>query len=118
MGKLTLNRRRLLGQLGAGASLLTLGGCNAFDGLLGADHPVRNVLEKANLLTDRAQRLLQGAVAMAPEYPASAIRQDQRPNGSTDPQTDDYLAVKQIRFRRLPARGHRAGRQAAVAESR
>jgi hypothetical protein len=35
---------------------------------------------------------------MAPEYPESAIREGQRPNGSTDPQTADYLAVKQNDF--------------------
>jgi len=94
MGKIVVNRRRLLGQLGAGASLLTLGGCDLFDGMLETGDPVRNFLQKANVLTDAAQRAIQGPVALAREYPASAIREGQRPNGSTDPQTDDYLAVK------------------------
>ncbi|MEZ5650750.1 MAG: molybdopterin-dependent oxidoreductase [Burkholderiaceae bacterium] len=35
---------------------------------------------------------------MAREFPASAIRQRQRPNGSTAPRTDAYLAVKADRF--------------------
>src|SRR5262249_34584962 len=98
MSKLILNRRRLLGQLGAGASLLTLGGCNVFDDMLGTDKPMRKFLEKANALTEVAQRAIQGPVPMAREYPASAIRQDQRPNGSTDPQTGDFLAVKNNDF--------------------
>lgn len=98
MSKIICTRRRLLGRLGAGASLLTLGGCDLFDGMLGTGHPVRNFLQKANVLTLGAQRAIQGPLPMAREYPASAIREGQRPNGSTDPQTEDYLAVKQNDF--------------------
>lgn len=98
MSRIIYNRRRLLAQLGAGTSLLTLGGCDLFDGMLETGHPVRNFLQKANVLTAEAQRVIQGPVPMAREYPASAIREDQRPNGSTDPQTDDYLAVKRKDF--------------------
>jgi DMSO/TMAO reductase YedYZ molybdopterin-dependent catalytic subunit len=94
MGKLILHRRRLLAQVGACASLLTLGGCDAFDGMLDTDSGVRRFLTKANVLTERAQRALQGQVPMAPEYPASAIRESQRPNGSTDPQSADYVAAQ------------------------
>jgi len=92
------NRRRFLGQLGAGASLVTLGGCDIFNGVLETGDPVRNFLQKANILTQDAQRAIQGPMSMAPEYPASAIREGQRPNGSTDPQTDDYLAIKNNGF--------------------
>jgi DMSO/TMAO reductase YedYZ molybdopterin-dependent catalytic subunit len=94
MSKIICDRRRLLRHLGAGASLLTLGGCDLFDGMLETGDPVRNFLQKANALTDAAQRAIQSPVAMAREYPANAIREGQRPNGSTDPQTDDYLAIK------------------------
>lgn len=96
--KIMSNRRRFLGQLGAGASLVTLGGCDAFDGVLGLGHPALGFLRKANALTMGAQRAIQGPATMAREYPPSAIRQDQRPNGSTDPQTDDYLAVQKDDF--------------------
>jgi DMSO/TMAO reductase YedYZ molybdopterin-dependent catalytic subunit len=98
MSRITCSRRRLLGRLGAGASLLTLGGCDIFDGMLGTGGPVRNFLQGANVLTERAQRAIQGPLTMAREYPASAIRESQRPNGSTDPQTDDYIAVKNNDF--------------------
>jgi DMSO/TMAO reductase YedYZ molybdopterin-dependent catalytic subunit len=98
VSKIMSNRRRFLGQLGAGASLVTLGGCDSFDGMLGTDDPIRNFLRKANVLTKDAQRAIQGPMPMAPEYPASAIREGQRPNGSTDPQSGDYLAVKNNGF--------------------
>lgn len=98
MSKVIFNRRRLLGQLGAGASLLTLGGCDVFDDMLGTDKPVRKFLAKANVLTEYAQRAIQGPMPMAREYPASAIRQGQRPNGSINPQTSDYLAVQNDEF--------------------
>jgi len=99
MGKLILNRRRFLAKAGIGASLLTLGGCDAFDGMLGNDSAVRRALTQANGLTYRVQRALQGTAPMAPEYSASDIRQGQRPNGSTDPDTDDYTALKSNDFR-------------------
>jgi DMSO/TMAO reductase YedYZ molybdopterin-dependent catalytic subunit len=98
MRKVMSNRRWFLGQLGAGASLLTLGGCDIFDGLLGTGDPVPDFLRKANVLTRKAQRAIQGPAPMAREYPESAIREGQRPNGSTDPQTANYLAVKQNDF--------------------
>ncbi len=98
MNKLVLSRRRFLGRLGVGASLLTLGGCNLFDGMLGPSDSVRNFLAKADALTREAQRAIQGPAPMAREYPTSAIREAQRPNGSVDPQTGDYLAVKKDDF--------------------
>jgi DMSO/TMAO reductase YedYZ molybdopterin-dependent catalytic subunit len=96
--KTRFDRRRFLGRLGAGATLLTLGGCDSFDGVLGTGAPVRDFLAKANVLTRWAQRAIQGPMTLAREYPESAIRQAQRPNGSIDPDTDDYLAVKEKGF--------------------
>ncbi|HEU4661237.1 MAG TPA: molybdopterin-binding protein [Pseudolabrys sp.] len=98
MSNIKFSRRRLLGQIGVGASLLTLGGCDAFDGVLNTDNPVRRFLAKANVLTEGAQHAIQKSMPMAREYPPSEIRQGQRPNGSIDPQTEDYLAVKKNNF--------------------
>jgi len=96
---LILNRRRLLGLGAASASTLLLAGCDQFDTLVGSgDGNIRGVLEKANDVTYRMQRLLQGQNSMAPEYTEADIRQGQRPNGSTDPQGDDYLALKANKF--------------------
>lgn len=90
----TLSRRRLL-RLGAvGASSLALAGCDQFDFLGQRDNTVRDVLETANSLTYRVQRFLAGQSALAREYPESAIRQPMRPNGSTNPQNADYLALR------------------------
>jgi DMSO/TMAO reductase YedYZ molybdopterin-dependent catalytic subunit len=98
VSKIISNRRRFLCQLGAGTSLVTLGGCDIFNGVLETGDPVRDFLGKANVLTEDAQRAIQGPMPMAREYPVSAIREGQRPNGSTDPQTGDYLAVKNNGF--------------------
>ncbi|MDP1732496.1 MAG: molybdopterin-dependent oxidoreductase [Devosia sp.] len=85
MGKLMLDRRRLLGLGAASASSLILGGCSEFDFLGKRDDPVRDFLERANELTYAAQRALIGDRVLAREYAESEIRQGQRPNGSTDP---------------------------------
>jgi DMSO/TMAO reductase YedYZ molybdopterin-dependent catalytic subunit len=42
--------------------------------------------------------MLQSADRLAPEFTKADIRQDQHPNGSTDPDTDDYLALKEKNF--------------------
>lgn len=98
MAMLKLDRRRFLRTAGAGASLLTLSGCDAFDGMLGADDAARDVLERANDLTYRVQRLLGGRNALAKEYAESEVRQPMRPNGSTDPRTEDYVALERNGF--------------------
>ena len=97
-GRLIMNRRRLLGLGAASASTLMLAGCDQFDSLSDTNNGVRHVLETANQLTYRAQRLLVGRDALAPEYTEADIRQGQRPNGSTDPQNADYLALKANNF--------------------
>jgi sulfoxide reductase catalytic subunit YedY len=94
MSRLILSRRKLLGLSAAGASSLVLSGCDQFDFLGRRDNGVRNVIESANDLTYRAQRLLVGREALAREYGPSEIRQGQRPNGSTDPTSAEYLALK------------------------
>lgn len=97
MSAIKLTRRRLLGLGAASASGLVLAGCDQFDALLHVGHPVRSTLEQANSLTYQVQRLL-GQQALAPEYQESEIRQGQRPNGSTDPTSEDYLALRASSF--------------------
>ncbi len=94
MAKPTLSRRKFLTASAAGASSLVLAGCDQFDFLGQSDNQVRNVLERANSLTYHAQRLLAGEQALARLYDESEIRQPQRPNGTNDPTTDTYLALK------------------------
>ena len=97
-----LSRRRLLrGAIAAtGAGLLA--GCDAlsrkegFVDLLGSVEP----------LNQRLQRFLTGD-RLAREFPASMISPVFRPNGSIDPQTPEYLALKRGDFAdyRLRIRG-------------
>ena len=49
-------------------------------------------------LTYRAQRLLGGGHTLAPEYTEADIRQGQRPNGSVDPDGEEYLSLRDTGF--------------------
>jgi DMSO/TMAO reductase YedYZ molybdopterin-dependent catalytic subunit len=90
MTKFQISRRKFLTTAGVGASGLLLGGCDAFDSHLGMGDGLRSFLEGANDLTHRAQRLLAGRDALAPEFSESDIRQPMRPNGVTAPDDATY----------------------------
>jgi DMSO/TMAO reductase YedYZ molybdopterin-dependent catalytic subunit len=89
-----LNRRGLL----LGGAALGLSGCKVLDGANAKDGVLRGAFESVSGLTYRAQRLLGGDHALAPEYTEADIRQGQRPNGTTDPDTEDYLALSETGF--------------------
>ena len=89
-----LDRRRLL----LGGAALGLSGCKVLDGANVKDTALRNAFESVSGLTYRAQRLLAGGHRLAPEYQEADIRQGQRPNGSTDPDTGEYLALSETGF--------------------
>jgi DMSO/TMAO reductase YedYZ molybdopterin-dependent catalytic subunit len=88
-----INRRRFLTGAALGASGIALSGCDAFDSLSNTDNRVRHVLERANDLTYRVQRLLGGRNSLAQEYTEADIRQPQRPNGVTSPDDDYYKGL-------------------------
>jgi DMSO/TMAO reductase YedYZ molybdopterin-dependent catalytic subunit len=94
VSKLILSRRRFLTAAAAGTSSLVLAGCDNFDFLNQRDSAGRDFLERANTLSYQMQRIIAGQQALSPTYSEAEIRQPQRPNGSTDPQTADYLALK------------------------
>jgi DMSO/TMAO reductase YedYZ molybdopterin-dependent catalytic subunit len=80
-----LHRRNLLSALAAIGGL-ALSGCDRV-----ASAPrFRSVLDAANSLTYRVQRLLIGADRLAREYSEADISPAFRPNGSTDPQDEGY----------------------------
>ncbi|KJC50431.1 hypothetical protein UP09_05250 [Bradyrhizobium sp. LTSP885] len=82
-------RRRDFLQALAAIGGLALSGCDRV-----ASAPrFRSVLDAANSLTYRMQRLLVGAHRLAPEYGEADISPAFRPNGSTDPQDVDYLKL-------------------------
>ena len=88
------NRRGLL----LGAAAFGVSGCKVLDGANEKDSALRGAFESVSNLTYRAQRLLGGGHSMAPEYTQADIRQGQRPNGSTDPDGEAYLALSEGGF--------------------
>jgi DMSO/TMAO reductase YedYZ molybdopterin-dependent catalytic subunit len=97
MSGLITRRNFLRGSAVAGSGLM-LAGCNQFDFLGSKENQVRQVMEQANVLTYKVQRALIGEQTLAREYAASEIRQGQRPNGSVDPTTPEYVALKETNF--------------------
>jgi DMSO/TMAO reductase YedYZ molybdopterin-dependent catalytic subunit len=55
-------------------------------------------MASANSLTYRVHRALGGGRTLAQEFTPADIRQGMHPNGSTDPQARDYLALKDAGF--------------------
>ena len=87
------SRRRLLRAAIAGGGSL-LAGCDA----LSKSARFVDVLSLAEPLSQRVQRALSGH-RLATEYPESMISPLFRPNGSINPQTPEYLALKADGFR-------------------
>lgn len=106
MAKMDFSRRGFLTAGAVSASGLALSGCDALDGFLRGGSRVRDVLASAESLTYRVQRMLVGD-ALAQEFDEADIRQPQRPNGSTSPQDEEYLALARQGFQnyRLPVTG-------------
>jgi DMSO/TMAO reductase YedYZ molybdopterin-dependent catalytic subunit len=92
MPKFMISRRIFLTASTVTAGLFT-SGCDAFDFLGDGDNSVRNVLESANDLTYRVQRLLAGSDTLAQEFSEADIRQPQRPNGVTAPDDETYKGL-------------------------
>jgi DMSO/TMAO reductase YedYZ molybdopterin-dependent catalytic subunit len=88
------SRRRLLRAAVAGTGVGLLSGCDA----LSNSARFVDLLSVAEPLSQRVQRALSGN-RLAAEYPESLISQLFRPNGSIDPQTPEYLALKADGFR-------------------
>ena len=102
MGEFRSSRRRLLRGAMAGAGVGLLAGCDA----LSKREGFVDVLGLAEPLSQRVQRLLTGD-RLAAEFPRSMISPVFRPNGSTNPKTAEYLAIKTDGFLgyRLQVRG-------------
>ena len=88
------SRRRLLRAAIAGTGVGLLSGCDA----LSNNARFVDLLSVAEPLGQRMPRALSGN-RLAAEYPESMISPLFRPNGSIDPQTPEYLALKADGFR-------------------
>ncbi|HEY8575049.1 MAG TPA: molybdopterin-dependent oxidoreductase [Devosia sp.] len=93
-----ITRRNFLRSSAVMGSGLALAGCNQFDFLGSKENPVRQAMERANVLTYQAQRTLIGQQTLAREYAESEIRQGMKPNGSVEPTTPEYLFLKMQNF--------------------
>jgi len=91
---LPINRRGWLQAGLASAGALALGAC---DRITNSKQGVA-VLQSAEGLTRRAQRLLVDRKALAREFTPADISPDFRPNGSIDPNDADYVALKSKGF--------------------
>jgi DMSO/TMAO reductase YedYZ molybdopterin-dependent catalytic subunit len=89
------NRRALIAGAASGLAGLALGGCDA----VGQSPLAARVLEKAEGLNRRVQRVLVGRGALAREYPASAISRDFKSNGTHYPDSEDYQRLAASNFR-------------------
>jgi len=83
-----LHRRGVLKAFAAVGGLVA-SGCDR----VASEPRFRSVLDSANSLTYRVQRLLIGAHRLAPEYSEADISPAFRGNGSTDPQDEAYLSL-------------------------
>jgi DMSO/TMAO reductase YedYZ molybdopterin-dependent catalytic subunit len=88
-----LHRRGLLQALAAVCGLV-VSGCDR----VASEPRYRSVLDAANSLTYKVQRLLIGADRLAREYSEAEISPAFRANGSTDPQDEDYLTLAGNQF--------------------
>ena len=90
--RLQLPRRRFL-SIAASAGAGLLAGCDALSNRQG----FVDVLSAAEPLNRTVQRFLSGD-RLVREYPASMISPSFRPNGSINPQTPEYLALRESGF--------------------
>jgi DMSO/TMAO reductase YedYZ molybdopterin-dependent catalytic subunit len=98
MNKLLLSRRNLLRAATSASLSLPLAGCSMFDGLRDRENAMRQFMQSVNGLTYRTQRLLLSGDQLAQEFTPADLRQGQKPNGSTNPDTPEYLELKANNF--------------------
>lgn len=97
MKALIMNRRHFLTSAGVAGAGLVLSSCDAFDAATERGSRMRAILESAEKLTFRTQRLLVGD-SLAQEFTEADIRQPMRPNGVVRPQDPDYLQLQSSGF--------------------
>ncbi|MFD0985586.1 molybdopterin-binding protein [Methyloligella solikamskensis] len=90
-----MDRRSFLARGGAVMGTLLLGGCDE----LSRNDTVKRILASAEGLTETVQRALLTPESLAREYAPEDISPDFKANGSTNPQTPDYLKLAQNDFK-------------------
>lgn len=98
-----IDRRRVLALGAASLGTLPLAGCDLFS----ENQGVRDILDREEFLTLRAQRALMSGNSLAQEFPETDISPHFRANGSTDPDDPAYRqhAANDFRDWRLDVTG-------------
>jgi DMSO/TMAO reductase YedYZ molybdopterin-dependent catalytic subunit len=94
-GTPSMGRRNFVTRLLAGASALTLAGCDA----LSSTSWFPKILATGEAADRAAQRAVTSKIALAQEYSESDLSPTFRTNGTDDPQDDDYKRLAQAQFR-------------------
>jgi len=90
----SIDRRGFFARIGALGAALGIAGCDRFaDTRQGS-----SILDSAEALTEAAQRALSRRGALAPEYTEAEISPMFKPNGSTDPDDEDYVKARDEGF--------------------
>lgn len=89
-----IKRRNLL----LGSAALSLPGCKVFDSVNDENGALRSTFSSVEGLTMSSQRALMGD-RLAPEFSEADVRQGQRPNGVTNPDSAEYVALRDAGFR-------------------
>jgi DMSO/TMAO reductase YedYZ molybdopterin-dependent catalytic subunit len=89
-----IGRRKFLGLSVAGLGATMLGGCDR----LSESPKFEELLNSAEGLTYRAQRLLGGRKSMAREFAAADLSPDFKVNGTHAPDTPEYAALQEKGF--------------------
>jgi DMSO/TMAO reductase YedYZ molybdopterin-dependent catalytic subunit len=87
-----LSRRKLLVGAAQGAGVLFLSGCEKIFNGLQQNKPFLSLLESAEGVNQRVQRLLTPRNKLAQEFPEQDISRYFKPNGNPPPITMDYVA--------------------------
>src|SRR6476619_7247892 len=88
------HRRNVLSGALAGAAGLMLGGCQP----LSDQGWVKSIIGLGEAINYRVQRALLGSDTLAPEYTEADLSPIFKPNGTFDPQDEDYKALAAKRF--------------------
>jgi len=92
--KLPIERRKLFAGAAGAMGALLLGGCDR----LSSSARVQNVLGKAEDVTRKLQRLVSTPRSLAREYTEADLSPWFKPNGTVDPDDDDYQALAANNF--------------------
>src|SRR5262249_16375770 len=85
--KALIDRRKLL--VGSAGAALSLGGCDR----VAQNDTTKKVLAIAEKLTSQVQRLISPSQVLAREYTEADLSPYFKPNGTSDPDDDDYQAA-------------------------